>query len=71
MDVIMHGVRVGCRGRPVANAELMEQMRVMQARLEAMELASLTSHIYKGRRESFYLYLFTHFMLLLFLEMRN
>ena len=34
----MRGGRVGQRGRPVANAELMEQMRVMQARLEAMEL---------------------------------
>ena len=32
------GVGAGQRGRPVANAELMEQMRVMQARLEATEL---------------------------------
>ena len=38
MAIRMRGGRAGCRGRPVANVELMEQMRVMQARLEAMEL---------------------------------
>ena len=38
MAIRMRGGRVGRRGRPVANAELMEQLRVMQARLEAMEL---------------------------------
>ena len=39
MAIRMRGGRAGRRGRHVANAELMEQMRVMQARLEAMELA--------------------------------
>ena len=38
MAIRMRGGRAGRRGRPVANAELMEQLRVMQARLEAMEL---------------------------------
>ena len=34
----MRGGRAGLRGRPIANAELMEQIRVVQARLEVMEL---------------------------------
>ena len=38
MAIRMRGGRAGRRGRLVANAELMEQLRVMQARLEAMEL---------------------------------
>ena len=38
MAIRMRGGREGHRGRPVVNAELMEQIRVMQARLEAMEL---------------------------------
>ena len=38
MAIRMKGGRACQRGRPVANAELMEQLRVMQARLEAMEL---------------------------------
>lgn len=38
MAIRMRGGRAGWRGRHVANVELMEQMRVMQARLEAMEL---------------------------------
>ena len=38
MAMRMRGGRAGLRGRHVANAELMEQLRVMQARLEAMEL---------------------------------
>ena len=38
MVVRMHGVGEGQRGRPIPNAQLMEQMRVMQARLDAMEL---------------------------------
>lgn len=33
----MRGGRVGHRGRPVANVELIEHMRVMQARIKAME----------------------------------
>ena len=35
----MRGGGVNRRGRPVANVELMEQMRDMYARMEAMELA--------------------------------
>ena len=31
--------RAGQRGRPVANVELMEQMRAMQARMESMDMA--------------------------------
>ena len=38
MAIRMRGGRAGRRGRPVANVELMEQLRVMQVRLEAMEL---------------------------------
>ena len=38
MAIRMRGGRARRRGRPIANDELMEQMRVMQARLEAMEL---------------------------------
>ena len=38
MAIRMRGGGVGRRGRPIANAKLMEQLRVMQARLEAMEL---------------------------------
>ena len=38
MAIRMRGGRAGHRGRPIANAELMEKMRVIQARLEAMEL---------------------------------
>ena len=38
MDIRMRGGRAGQRGRLVANAKLMEQLRVMKARLEAMEL---------------------------------
>jgi hypothetical protein len=38
MAIRMRGGRTGRTGRPVANVELMEQLRVMQARSEAMEL---------------------------------
>ena len=38
MAIRMRGGREGRRDRPIANAKLMEQLRVMQARLEAMEL---------------------------------
>ena len=38
MAMRMRGGRVGRRGRPIANVKLMEQLRVMQARMEAMEL---------------------------------
>ena len=38
MDVRMRGGQAGHRGSPVANVELIEKMRVMQARMEAMEL---------------------------------
>ena len=38
MAIRMRGGRAGRRGRLVANADLMEQLRVMQAMLEAMEL---------------------------------
>lgn len=38
MAIRMRGGRVGRRGRPIANVELMEQLRVMHAKLEAMEL---------------------------------
>ena len=38
MAIRMRVGRGGRRGRPIANAKLMEQLRVMQARLEAMEL---------------------------------
>ena len=34
----MRGGRASQRSRPVANVELMEQMRAMNARMEAMEL---------------------------------
>ena len=39
MEMRMTGGRAGQRGRPVANVKLMEQMRAMQDRMEAMELA--------------------------------
>ena len=38
MAIRMRGGRAGQRGRPVSNAELMEHMRFMRARLKAMEL---------------------------------
>ena len=38
MDIRIRGGRVGRRGRPIENVKLMEQLRVMQARLEDMEL---------------------------------
>ena len=38
MAIRMRGGRVGRSGRPIANVELMEELRVMQARLEAIEL---------------------------------
>ena len=38
MAIRMGGGRAGRRGRPITNVELMERMRVMQAKLEAMEL---------------------------------
>ena len=39
MAMWVRGGGVSRRGRPVANVELMEQMRDMYARMEAMELA--------------------------------
>ena len=38
MAIRMRGGIAGRRGRHVSNVELIEQMRVMQARMEAMEL---------------------------------
>ena len=38
MSMLMRGGRVGRRGRPIANVILMEQMRTMQAIMEAMDL---------------------------------
>ena len=38
MTMRMRGGRACRRGRPVANAKLMEQMRDMQARMEDKEL---------------------------------
>ena len=39
MAMRMRGGGAGHRGRPVANVKLMEQMRAMQDRMKAMELA--------------------------------